>query len=74
MIMLLSVRRRLEYLVFQIGICVVDCLSPRATAHLAEHLAALQASEAHHADRWLSDRTMQPVPTAPSRLGRMATV
>ncbi len=39
MIMLLSVRRRLEFLIFQIGICVVDCLSPRATARLAEQLA-----------------------------------
>ena len=37
--MLLAVRRRLEFLVFQTLICVVDCLSPRATARLAEALA-----------------------------------
>lgn len=39
--MLLSVRRRLEFLVFQTLVCVVDCLSPRATARMAEQLAWL---------------------------------
>jgi KDO2-lipid IV(A) lauroyltransferase len=39
MIMLLSIRRRLEFLVFRTLVCVVDCLSPRATARLAERLA-----------------------------------
>ena len=37
--MLLSVRHRLEFLAFQILACVVDCLSPRASARLAEQLA-----------------------------------
>lgn len=39
--MLLSVRRRLEFLVFQTLVCIVDCLSPRATARMAEQLAWL---------------------------------
>jgi KDO2-lipid IV(A) lauroyltransferase len=39
MIMLLSIRHRLEFLVFQTLVCVVDCLSPRATARLAGQLA-----------------------------------
>lgn len=37
--MLLAVRRRLEFLVFQTLVCIVDCLSPRATARLAQQLA-----------------------------------
>lgn len=37
--MLLSVRRRLEFLVFQTLVCIVDCLSPRATANMAQQLA-----------------------------------
>lgn len=37
--MLLSLRHRLEFFVFQILCCVVDCLTPRATVWLAEHLA-----------------------------------
>lgn len=37
--MLLSIRRRLEFLVFQTLVCIVDCLSPRASARLAEQLA-----------------------------------
>ncbi len=41
MIMPRSVRHRLEYLVFQTLVCVVDCLSPRATVWLAESLAWL---------------------------------
>ena len=37
--MFLSVRHRLEFLVFQTLVCVVDCLSPRRTARLAGQLA-----------------------------------
>lgn len=37
--MLLAVRRRLEFLIFQTMVCVVDCLSPRTTVWLAESLA-----------------------------------
>jgi Kdo2-lipid IVA lauroyltransferase/acyltransferase len=39
MIMLLALRHRLEFLVFQTLVCVVDCLSPRVTARMAESLA-----------------------------------
>ena len=39
--MLLSLRHRLEYFVFQTLVCIVDCLSPRATARMAEHLATI---------------------------------
>jgi KDO2-lipid IV(A) lauroyltransferase len=39
MIMLLALRRRLEFLVFQTLVCIVDCLSPRASDSLARHLA-----------------------------------
>jgi len=37
--MLRSLRHRLEFFVFQTLVCVVDCLSPRATARTAEQLA-----------------------------------
>ena len=37
--MFLSVRHRLEFLVFQMLVCVVDCLSPRRTARLAGQFA-----------------------------------
>jgi len=37
--MLRAIRHRLEFLVFQILCCLVDCLSPRATVWLAERLA-----------------------------------
>ena len=37
--MLLSIRHRLEFFVFQTLVCIVDCLSPRATAWLAKQLA-----------------------------------
>jgi Kdo2-lipid IVA lauroyltransferase/acyltransferase len=41
MIMLLSLRHQLEYFVFQALVCVADCLSPRATARMAERLATI---------------------------------
>lgn len=37
--MLRRVRHRLEFLVFQLLVCAIDCLSPKATARLAEGLA-----------------------------------
>lgn len=36
---MLFVRHRLEYLVFQIFVCVIDCLTPRTSAWLARLLA-----------------------------------
>lgn len=36
---MLAIRRRLEFLVFQFFVCVIDCLSPRATAAIAHCLA-----------------------------------
>ena len=41
MIISRPVRHRLEYLVFQTLVCVVDCLTPRATVWLAESMAWL---------------------------------
>ena len=38
---MLRLRHRLEYLVFQIFVCIIDCLSPRTTAWLARSLASL---------------------------------
>lgn len=37
--MLLALRHRLEFLVFQLLVCAIDCLSPRAAARLAEQIA-----------------------------------
>ncbi len=39
--MLRRLRHRLEFLVFQLLVCAIDCLSPRSTARLAEQLAWL---------------------------------
>ncbi len=39
--MLLALRHRLEFLVFQLLVCAIDCLSPRAAARMAERLAGL---------------------------------
>ena len=36
-----KLRHRLEYLVFQVFVCIIDCLSPRTTAWLARSLASL---------------------------------
>lgn len=37
--MLVSIRHRLEFFCFQVMVCLVDCLSPRATARLARQFA-----------------------------------
>jgi KDO2-lipid IV(A) lauroyltransferase len=38
---MLKLRHRLEFLVFQAFVCIIDCLSPRMTASLARLLATL---------------------------------
>jgi KDO2-lipid IV(A) lauroyltransferase len=41
MIMLQTLRHRLEFLVFQLIVCVIDCLSPQTAARIAENMAWL---------------------------------
>jgi Kdo2-lipid IVA lauroyltransferase/acyltransferase len=37
--MLMALRHRLEFLAFQVLVCAIDCLSPRAAARVAERMA-----------------------------------
>ena len=38
---MLKLRHRFEFLVFQVFVCIIDCLTPRMTAHLARGLAGV---------------------------------